>query len=156
MLTPGKAADALLVVSDGGDNHSQSKYELVKQRIMRSRTRLFLITPTSDVATDPEEIMGPADLISMAQESGGGIFRLDQSFPTKEPSRSKQMAELLGLLNSRLYQKLLRPELIQAMMPSSSERNLNLRVEAVENSRFGKSMMIMAPKKIYPCPQQAP
>ena len=151
MLTPGRAGDVLFIVSDGADNHSRSKYRLLEQEIMRSRTRVFLVAPTSDGATDPEEIMGPADLIALAKESGGEIFRLDPTFPSKEPGRSKQMAEFLGVLNNRLYQKLLRPELIQVTIPSNSERNLNLRVEAVENGRFGKSMRVIAPTKIYPC-----
>jgi hypothetical protein len=151
MLTPAKAGDALLIVSDGEDNHSRSKYRFLEQQVIRSRTRLFLVAPVPEDATDPEEIMGPADLITLVQESGGEIFRLDATLPSKEPSRSKQITEMLGVLNNRLYQKLLRPELVQVTTTQSLEKSSDLHVEAVENGKFGKSMRIIAPKKLLPC-----
>jgi hypothetical protein len=148
MLTPPQPGDALFIVSDGADNHSHLKYRILEQEVLRSRARLFLVAPTSENASDPEEIMGPADLIALAEESGGEIFRLDVNFASKEPTRSQQVTEILGILNNRIYQKLLRPELIEVTMIPTSERLLSLRVESLEP---GKSMRITAPKKVPAC-----
>ncbi len=68
---------ALLVISDGGDNHSRYTEKDVKEYIKESDAQLFAIGIYNPFADAPEEKMGPSLLTNLAEITGGRAYTLN-------------------------------------------------------------------------------
>ena len=68
---------ALLVISDGGDNHSRYTERDVKEYIKESDAQLFAIGIYNPYADAPEEKQGPALLTNLADITGGRSYTLN-------------------------------------------------------------------------------
>lgn len=62
---------ALLIISDGGDNHSRYNEKDVKEYVKESDAQLFAIGIYNPFADAPEEKRGPALLTELAEITGG-------------------------------------------------------------------------------------
>jgi len=75
--TPG---DSILVISDGGDNHSQVRANAIRKQVMESRIRVFAIMPGPKAAPDGSMPTGSTFerdlglLSELAEKSGGAIY----------------------------------------------------------------------------------
>ena len=75
---------ALLVISDGGDNHSRYDEREVKSAVKESDVMIYAIgTFDRDVPTQ-EELLGPGLLANVAQVTGGRAFTLEN--PNEMPA----------------------------------------------------------------------
>ena len=68
---------ALLVVSDGGDNHSRYTEGEVRAQVRESDVELYSIGIFDPYADTPEERTGPILLNDLCEESGGRMFKVD-------------------------------------------------------------------------------
>jgi Ca-activated chloride channel homolog len=68
---------ALLIISDGGDNHSRYTEKDVKEYIKESDAQIFGIGIYNPFADAPEEKHGPALLSEMAEITGGRAYTLN-------------------------------------------------------------------------------
>ena len=68
---------ALLVISDGGDNHSRYTERDVKEYIKESDAQLFAIGIYNPYADAPEEKLGPSLLADLADITGGRSYTLN-------------------------------------------------------------------------------
>lgn len=70
---------ALLIISDGGDNHSRYTEREVRNAVRESDVQLFAIGIFSPLSArySPEEASGPALLGDLAETSGGREFSVD-------------------------------------------------------------------------------
>ncbi len=68
---------ALLVISDGGDNHSRYTEKDVKEYIKESDAQLFAIGIYNPFADAPEERLGPSLLSDLADITGGRAYTLN-------------------------------------------------------------------------------
>jgi Ca-activated chloride channel family protein len=70
---------ALLIISDGGDNHSRYTEREVRNAVRESNVQLFAIGIYSPLTArySPEEESGPALLGDLAETSGGREFNVD-------------------------------------------------------------------------------
>jgi Ca-activated chloride channel family protein len=68
---------ALLVISDGGDNHSRYTEGEVRSRLEEADTQLFAIGVYDRYFATPEEQRGPEVLTDLANISGGRAFNVD-------------------------------------------------------------------------------
>ncbi len=78
MLKPNSVRDALVVISDGGDNSSRDSQKSAQSALVRSKVRMFAAICDELGAGSQEELNGPQDLRSMVQELGG----ISESFAT--------------------------------------------------------------------------
>lgn len=67
---------ALLVISDGGDNHSRYTEAEVRSRLEEADTQLFAIGVYDGVYPTPEERRGPELLADLADVTGGRAFTI--------------------------------------------------------------------------------
>jgi Ca-activated chloride channel family protein len=68
---------ALLIISDGGDNHSRYSERDIREYLKESNVQLYAIgiyEPLADRFRTPEEGEGPALLQELAEMSGGRVF----------------------------------------------------------------------------------
>jgi Ca-activated chloride channel family protein len=73
---------ALLVISDGGDNHSRYTESDVKRAVKESDVQIYAVgifEPLSARARTPEEARGPGLLADLAEVSGGRMFSVEDA-----------------------------------------------------------------------------
>lgn len=85
-LNEGKKAStnrkALLVISDGGDNHSRYTEKDVKKAVMESDCQIYTVgifEPLAARGRTPEEARGPGLLAELAELSGGRMFSVEDA-----------------------------------------------------------------------------
>lgn len=74
------AKRALLILSDGGDNHSRYKESDVKRLVKEADTQLYAIgifDPLGYRSRTPEELNGPSLLSEITEMTGGRLFAVD-------------------------------------------------------------------------------
>ena len=70
---------ALLIISDGGDNHSRYTAREVKSLVREGDVMIYAVGIFDRSVTTEEELRGPELLSEVAQESGGRAFTIDNS-----------------------------------------------------------------------------
>jgi len=98
---------ALLIVSDGGDNHSRYTEHDVKSAIRESDVTLYAIGTFERWANTQEELLGPDLLRSLAQSTGGVAFTLDN--PNQMPAVGRNISDRLRHQYVLAYEPELRP-----------------------------------------------
>lgn len=71
---------ALLIISDGGDNHSRYNESDVKSLVRESDTQLYAIgvfDPLQYRSRTPEELYGPSLLSEITEMTGGRLFSVE-------------------------------------------------------------------------------
>jgi Ca-activated chloride channel family protein len=71
------APKALLVVSDGADNHSKISEGKLREQVRGSDTEIYSIGIFGAYAPTPSERSGPERLHDLSEETGGRMFRVD-------------------------------------------------------------------------------
>jgi Ca-activated chloride channel family protein len=73
---------ALLVISDGGDNHSRYNENDIKRAVKESDVQIYAVgifEPLASRAGSPEEAGGPGLLAEVAEASGGRLFSVENT-----------------------------------------------------------------------------
>jgi Ca-activated chloride channel family protein len=74
------AKRALLIISDGGDNHSRYSEGEIKRLVKEANTQLYAIgifDPLGYRGRTPEELNGPSLLSEIAEMTGGRVFAVE-------------------------------------------------------------------------------
>ncbi len=85
---------ALLVISDGGDNHSRYTVRDIKRAVKESDVQIYAIgifEPLADRDRTPEEAAGPSLLSELANISGGRMFSVE------DPDELPDIAEKISI-----------------------------------------------------------
>jgi Ca-activated chloride channel homolog len=75
------AKRALLILSDGGDNHSRYNESDIKRLVKEADTQLYAIgifDPLGNRARTPEELNGPSLLTDLTDMTGGRVFSVER------------------------------------------------------------------------------
>jgi Ca-activated chloride channel homolog len=75
------AKRALLILSDGGDNHSRYNESDIKRLVKEADTQLYAIgifDPFGDRSRTPEELNGPSLLSEITEMTGGRVFAVEK------------------------------------------------------------------------------
>ncbi|HEY6293475.1 MAG TPA: VWA domain-containing protein [Terriglobia bacterium] len=73
---------ALLVISDGGDNHSRYTENEIKRAVKESDVEIYAVAVLEPLASrnrTPEEASGPSLLADLAEVSGGRMFSVEDA-----------------------------------------------------------------------------
>jgi Ca-activated chloride channel family protein len=73
---------ALLVISDGGDNHSRYTENDIKRAVREADVQIYAVgifEPLSSRSRTPEEAGGPSLLADLAEVSGGRLFSVEDA-----------------------------------------------------------------------------
>ena len=82
MSTARNAKRALLIISDGGDNHSRYNENDVKRLVREADTQLYAVgmfDPLGYRSRTPEELNGPSLLSELAELTGGRAFDVENA-----------------------------------------------------------------------------
>jgi len=95
---------ALLVISDGGDNHSRYGEREVKSAVKESDVMIYAIGTFDRYVSTQEEMLGPGLLANVAQVTGGRAFTLE------DPNEMPAVAHRIGTELRTQYVLGYRPE----------------------------------------------
>ncbi len=82
---------ALLIISDGGDNHSRYTENEIKAMVKEADVQIYSIGIFSPNPTQQEEIAGPALLTDISQVTGGRLFTISN------PNELADVATKIGI-----------------------------------------------------------
>ncbi|HEV2423283.1 MAG TPA: VWA domain-containing protein [Terriglobia bacterium] len=85
---------ALLVISDGGDNHSRYTENEIKRAVRESDAQIYSVAVLEPLASrnrTPEEAAGPGLLSDLSEVSGGRMFSVE------DPSELPDIAEKISI-----------------------------------------------------------
>lgn len=85
---------ALLVISDGGDNHSRYTENEIKRAVRESDAQIYSVAVLEPLASrnrTPEEASGPGLLSDLSEVSGGRMFSVE------DPSELPDIAEKISI-----------------------------------------------------------
>ncbi|HET9183600.1 MAG TPA: VWA domain-containing protein [Candidatus Angelobacter sp.] len=85
------AKKALLIISDGGDNHSRYTENEIKSMVKEADVQIYAIGIFSALPTEAEEIAGPALLGEITNATGGRLFTV------KSPNELADVATKIGI-----------------------------------------------------------
>jgi Ca-activated chloride channel family protein len=100
---------ALLIVSDGGDNHSRFTEGEVRSMVRESDVQIYSIGIFDAYAATREEQLGPLLLHDISAETGGQLFRVDDV---------GEMGDIASKISAEL-----RNEYVLGYTPGSTKRN---------------------------------
>ena len=98
------AKKALLIISDGGDNHSRYGERMVKSAVKESDVMIYAIGIFDRFFSSQEEMLGPVLLSDIAQPTGGRAFVL------QNPNDMPEVAHRIGTELRTQYVLGYRPE----------------------------------------------
>jgi Ca-activated chloride channel homolog len=73
------AKKALLIISDGGDNHSRYTEREIKSMVKEADVQIYSIGIFTSGASQPEEVLGPGLLTEISDVTGGRMFTLNNT-----------------------------------------------------------------------------
>jgi Ca-activated chloride channel homolog len=82
---------ALLIISDGGDNHSRYTENEIKSTVKEADVQIYAIGIFTQNATQPEEINGPSLLSDITEVTGGRMFTISN------PNELADVATKIGI-----------------------------------------------------------
>lgn len=156
LLDHPSSADAVYVLTDGGDNVSHHSAKELDSRLAVTSVRLFAVLVLKEARYQhlpPEEENGPRELAEIAQKSGGEILTAAEwhgkSVALSANSQARVKSE--EVLN-RLYQTILRDNLleIELPVPISKDERWELRLSATARRQW-KNAQITYPDTLVGC-----
>lgn len=160
LLDHPSSADAIYVLTDGGENASTHKESDLNERLAVTSVRLFavLVYGSSGFRNrTPEEISGPRDLAKIAEGSGGEILtaaerRGDRVALSANPDAKLKTQEVLA----RLYQTILEDKLLEVELPSPITKNEHWELKLSDTARHRwKGAQLSYPKLMDSCNSEA-
>lgn len=130
--------DALIVISDGGENSSHLQQSDVEKQIRGRGIRLFGILSASMQPATPEEKMGPEAIKEITERTGGF------SIPILRGKEQEMNAAIENVTSS-----ITRPCLLRLDVPDKASGKLSVGYRG-ESGKFNEGLTVLAPKYIFP------
>jgi hypothetical protein len=143
--------DSILILTDGGDNLSESKPEKIQEEAAKKGVRLFtiLFTGNNHVSAPTEE--SPATMFDFAEHTGGSVHTLDvsQGIWGDAKGREKQKQELRRFWSNEV----LSGYVLRFKLPTNvkKQRKWILRVDRLPDQKY--KIVAAYPNRLSPCPQ---
>lgn len=142
LLPSGSTHDALIVLSDGGDNASSASLGTLQRNLAQLSVPVFAVVFLDAGPRTEEEIAGPRDLRSLAENSGGFVTELNfEKLRQEKPEKIEQAfvttANAILAFTNKSYEVSLERD-----HPSSKPEKLELRT---------KNMRLTYPHFVPPC-----
>src|SRR5712664_218918 len=156
LLDHPSSADALYVLTDGGDNASKRKAADVTRRLAVTSVRLFAVILHQEGGyrnRTPEELSGPGELSEITGKSGGEILSAaawhgKQVALSADADAKLKTQETLG----RLYQTILEDNLMEIELPFPITKNEHWELKLSEAARQQwKGSQITYPTTLISC-----
>jgi len=155
LISSPSSADAVLALTDGGDNASHESMKDLEERLAVTSVRLFAILLYREGYRNrtPEEVSGPDELSEVARKSGGEIltaaeWRGDHVALSANAGGKVKSEETLN----RLYQAILQDNLLEIELPFASRKNVHWELKLSHAAhRKWRNAQIIYPDTLISC-----
>lgn len=136
-----KSGDAVILITDGGDNTSSKQESDVEKLVLESGVRVFSLYVESDGGpATPEERSGPVTLNAFAQKTGATMLELG--------NLKKRGKTGVGILADYLVRRIYFPYALTVEIPPDARGKI--KVEAVNASgERERGMSVCAPSRVW-------
>jgi Mg-chelatase subunit ChlD len=142
MLNTHMPGDAIIVISDGGDNTSKISETQLQKELLLAGVPVFAIVLANPYSPTSEERAGPGNLQDLAEATGGTFAGIEEPAQSSQQVRQlTQSAELVSLLAHQYNLTLELPDF-------NKPRAWKLTVPTAD---AGKRISLLYPKYLYPC-----
>jgi hypothetical protein len=142
--------DSILVLSDGGENHSKITQESLAKELSASGVRVFAILQAHADQIAPEDVEGPEVLDNLARQAGGAIY----TFPTSEVTWSdkKSRTEMIETVRAFWLEGVGSGYLLTVAVPTGPKRNERFKIQLDKGSdAWLKNVTVIYPRQLPPC-----
>jgi len=143
--------DSVLLITDGGENHSHVRESAITKELRDSGVRAFSIMLLVDNGRDftAEEEPGPRWLRQTAEETGGGVLTIYHNWPTLD---RKWLLQVAALVQNFWVEGVAGGYLLTVELPPNLTKpaRWNLRLDPSGDKRL-KNATIIYPQKLLPC-----
>ena len=156
LLVRPNSADALYILTDGGDNASKHSAADLTKRVKMTSARLFVVLLHREAGSrnrTPEELTGPDELSEIARKSGGEILTAAAWHGDKVALSANSEVKLKSQETlSRLYEAIFQDYLLEVELPSAILKDERLEVKLSETAhRKWKRAQITYPTILISC-----
>jgi hypothetical protein len=146
LLGPNMLGDAVYLISDGGENSSQTHVRDVKREFLGRGIRIFAFKlPGERYFRTQEERLGPTLLQDLARTTGGAIVEFDDTPAARDRDRLRSALD-------RGYDEMARFYEVEVELPSSSKNERRWNLEIVdEHGKKRKDIELFYPPELPPC-----
>jgi hypothetical protein len=149
LFQPSLPGDSILILSDGGENHSKIEERDIVRELKESGVRVFaILQPRNPVSA--EEIAGPEFLNKLVRPTGGAIY----NFPTSEFvwSDRKSRIEVVEALRTFWLEGVGSGYLLTMSIPTELKKDggLKIRLDKGSDTRL-KNVTVFYPRQLAPC-----
>lgn len=163
-LEPARVGDAIYVISDGGENASQTDQAQIEAAVASAGVRLYGLIPVDIEGSrnrTVEEANGPSVLWNLAVRSGGTLVKYvpaagrPSSFSSVRPLEYR-MADTdrqnLTLAAKGFYDQITSFYRLDLRLPDPVDKPRKLRLDVVDASgRREKNLQVIYPQQLAPC-----
>lgn len=160
LLAHPRCDDAIVLISDGGENASHEREGQVKRDFLESGVRLFtfllLIAPANSGGT-PEEVSGPSFFESLSEATGGQrlVFLPHEGLSARKffPTKLKENDhETVRSLARSLAQEISDSYILQIKLPEPVDMAREWKLEVVDPASKKKpAWKVIYPRRLAPC-----
>ncbi len=142
--------DSILVLSDGGENHSKITKESLAKELGARGVRFFAILQTHGNPIAPEDTEGPQALNTLARQTGGAVY----TFPTSEVTWNdkKSRMEMVDAVRTFWLEGVGAGYLLTVEAPTDPKKNERLKIQLDKGSDARlKNVTVLYPRYLPPC-----
>ncbi len=146
LLDKPQVGDSIVVITDGGDNHSKHRQAEVTAILLAQRIRLFAFVPLAREQA-PEEASGAEELTHMARETGGREIEQENLDLNRQPNQSQ-----VTRAASEIFWRLLTGYLVELALPATwtttKKWSLKIRNDVKARKNIAR---VEYPARLMPC-----
>ena len=150
MMKSPRVGDAICLVSDGGENASQSNWSRVKALFESSGIRVYVFLPTPTMsyrASSPEESVGLPGLYDLTSATGGDLLAFEVGMGTNE--RQRKITRLAAEGISKEISSIVK---LTVRLPDPLAEPRSWKLEVVDASgRRIKHLQLFYPQRLGAC-----
>lgn len=153
--------DSIYLITDGGDNRSQTRLRDLRQALVSKGVRLFVALVSSEnqnMRMPPEEQTGPSELADLAADTGGFVLGPLGASPFGKVSYDLTKNEARGIATGLdgLHMAMTRNDLLDVEFPPAANKwsSWSLSLSPREKATH-KDWLLVYPRELAPCHVQA-
>ena len=139
LLEPAREGDAVVVVSDGGDNHSKVSHDLLQNTFLSQGLRIFSVRFSDREFTTEESKFGAEEFGSLAETTGGSV---------------RDIGDLrsFGSIAADFATEIANYNVLHIVLQEPPRKAASLQLELMDPSgQKRKNLDLIFPQKLLPC-----
>jgi hypothetical protein len=151
-LQPTEPGDAIFVITDGGENASNTRRTQIRGSLRGAGVRLFTLLVPPGTTYDPAELAGSKELAALSNESGGFVETLGDEPVVR--IIGEKLTQQLRVQMARLALQISAFYTVTVELPDNPEKPRKWDVSLVDSGKRRKDAWVGYPHELGPCEER--